>query len=432
MIIQCPACHATAQLPDSKEGAKVRCGACGHVYVARDRAAQKARARKPAASPTPWIVGGAVALGGLLVLFIATRDDDAAPVVVEEPVVEAKEPAKSIDLTGWDSEPVVAVRQVHDLVWARNDVKLLRLFAWERMHDEPDAEGQAPAVLWDDLPPADQTEYRRVSIETLIAGEAENDALVSQWKPFDGEVVESTDDGVAIVRLKVQPREAESGFGARTIEWRLLDEDDRWKPFRWERWIAPEEEKAARIAHSKLTEKKVLTDGSVVYEAELKPLEHLESTPQEMRDRIDALYAQMIDLSISPKDADRARDEIIGIGKPAIPTLLTGFYQIPLETEEEAIQVNIIVQCLRDITGQYFGYKPQVREGSSTGTTEERRTSALKQWFGWWHRKGKRFEEKEESPDLYEESVVPNARERKMLERFERQEQNEKRKQKQP
>ncbi|MFT5154301.1 MAG: putative Zn finger-like uncharacterized protein, partial [Planctomycetota bacterium] len=35
MIIQCPACSTQAKLPESKEGAKVRCSDCGRVYVAR-------------------------------------------------------------------------------------------------------------------------------------------------------------------------------------------------------------------------------------------------------------------------------------------------------------------------------------------------------------------------------------------------------------
>ena len=29
--------------------------------------------------------------------------------------------------------------------------------------------------------------------------------------------------------------------------------------------------------------------------------------------------------------------------------------------------------------------------GSATGTTAERRGSAVKQWFAWWHRKGAKF-----------------------------------------
>jgi len=419
MIIQCPSCHATAQLPESKEGAKVRCGTCQHIYVARDRAN---RGRRQASSPTPWIIGGAGAVGLLLVLFIANRGDDAPQPLVDEPVVQAKERGAPIDLSGWNSEPVVAAREIHDLVYGRSDVKLLRMFAFDRLHDAPSADGTLPDTPWKELGSEGQAEFRRLRVDALIVSEGADDLLVSAWKPFDGEVVDSTDEGVVTVRLQIQPRAPEAGVEARTIEWLLIDEDDRWKPFHWARWITPEEQKAKRVARSKITQKKTLSDGSIVIEAELKPLEHLEDTTPEMRARIDTLYATMIDLSLSPKDADGARNEIISIGKPALPVLLTGFYQIPLETEEQAIQVNIIVQALRDITGQYFGYKPQVSQGSGTGTSAERRSSALKQWFGWWHRKGKRFTELEDAPDLYEESVIPNAQEKKMLERFKRQE----------
>jgi predicted Zn finger-like uncharacterized protein len=427
MIIQCPACHATAELPESKEGAKVRCGACSHVYVARERSRKK-RAR---GSPAPWIAAGAGAVGLLLVVFIANRGGGAAGLpVVEEPVLAA-EPAAAVDSTGWESEPVRAARQIHDLVYEREDVRLLRLLEFERLHDaertEPAEDGGAgDGAAWADLDGEAQADYRADRVARLVAGEDERDALVAHWKPFDGQVLETDDDGVVTVRLQVQPRDPDDGVEARFVDWRMVRAEDKWLPFHWERWISPAEEKAARVAHAKLTTRRTLSDGSVVIEAEVKPLGHLPDTPPELRKRIDELYATMIDLSISPKLADRAREEIIAIGRPAVPILLTGFYEIPLETEEQAIQVNIIVQALRDITGQYFGYQPQVREGSGTGTSAERRDSALKQWFGWWVRKGERFTAKEEQPDLYEQTVIPTQEERRLLERYERQEKSKK------
>ena len=456
MNIQCPACHASARLPDSKEGAKVRCG-CGHVYVARERGARRARST----SPTPFILGGALVVALVVVLVIANSGDESVAGAAAPVEVAAPEPAPAREGRGWESSPVRAARSVHDTAFARDAIGLMRLVDRERVWaleqrsasedakvagDDGDdaapageaaeaddaAAGPPPSLdlsagiaAWQALPRDEQVAYQTDLMERIIAGADEGTELVSAWKPFDGEWVETTDDGVAVVRLKVQPRDAGRGLETRTVElWLAKDAADRWQAFRWARWISPEEAKAGRIAKVRLDEtvaKRVtLSDGSTVREAELRPLEHLESTPPELREEIDARYAEMIDLSLSPKDSNAARQRLIEIGKPAIPVLLTGFYEIPLETEDQAKQVNVIVQALREITGQNFGYKPQVAEGSGTGTTDERRQSALKQWFAWWHLKGERFEEKVLGPDLLDETVIPTPAEQRQMERLEK------------
>jgi predicted Zn finger-like uncharacterized protein len=454
MNIQCPACHASARLPESKEGAKVRCGGCGHVYVARERGARRAKST----SPTPFILGGALLVAIVVVLVIANSSDESVAGAAAPVEIADAEPAPVREGRGWESAPVRATRALHDAAFARDSIGLMRLVDRERVYaleqlppapgedsgDEAEDAGETPgdepaddvapspsldlsagSAAWLDLPRDEQVAYQTDLMERIIAGAEDDDELVAAWKPFDGEWVETTDDGVAIVRVKVQPRDAERGLETRTVEWWLAkDATDRWQAFRWARWISPEEAKAGRIATVRLDEtvaKRVtLTDGSTVREAEVRPLEHLETTPPELRAEIDELFVQMIDLSLSPKDSNGARERLIEIGKPSIPVLLTGFYRIPLETEEQAKQVNMIVQALRGITGQNFGFKPQVAEGSGTGTTDERRESALKQWFAWWHLKGQRFEEKVLGPDLLDETVIPTPAEQRMMERFEK------------
>ncbi len=123
----------------------------------------------------------------------------------------------------------------------------------------------------------------------------------------------------------------------------------------------------------------------------------------------------MIDLDLT-KEASRAQTEMERIGRPAIPILLTGMYEIPLDTEDHSIQVNIIVQTLRSITGQYFGYKPQELVGSGLGTSKERRDSSIKQWFAWWYRKKDKFTEKEVVDGL-EGKIELTEREKRFLDR---------------
>ena len=60
MLIQCTSCGAQAKLPDSKEGAKVRCPSCGHVYAARPKGAGRS-SRKD--DPTKYVIIGGAILG---------------------------------------------------------------------------------------------------------------------------------------------------------------------------------------------------------------------------------------------------------------------------------------------------------------------------------------------------------------------------------
>jgi hypothetical protein len=239
--------------------------------------------------------------------------------------------------------------------------------------------------------------------------------LVADWRPYDGEVAALTDTE-ATVRLAVSPR-AEGDVDKRTVEWRLAKDGNAWKAFSWERWISPEEELAMRREKSsKAVVQTTLSDGSLVLEREPEPLEHLADTPQELRDGIDRLYATMIDLNLT-REANAAQRDLIAIGKPAIPILLTGLYEIPLDTQENAIKCNLIVQTLRQITGEYMGYKPQVAEGSGTGTTDERRSSAIKQWFAWWYKNEKTFTKKKEHRDGLEGLIELTEKERAKLAR---------------
>ena len=116
------------------------------------------------------------------------------------------------------------------------------------------------------------------------------------------------------------------------------------------------------------------------------------------------------------REATAARNELVEIGRPAIPPLLTKLYEIPLETEEQSIQVNQVVVALREITGQEHGYRPREFLGAATGTTRERRESAIKQWFAWWWRNQKKFTSFE-AEDALEDLIELTDEEKAWLER---------------
>ena len=63
MIIECPACGARAKLPDSKEGAKVRCSECERIYLAHPSGARASA--KTSSSAMPVGIGAGARKGRL-------------------------------------------------------------------------------------------------------------------------------------------------------------------------------------------------------------------------------------------------------------------------------------------------------------------------------------------------------------------------------
>ena len=433
MIIQCPACHARARISDSQEGAKVRCGECSRIFVA-GATAGRSRSSSSGSKLGLWLGMGA---GGIGLLFVAimlsqgqgTDFEKNAKEPEEDPVVES-----TADSTSFEGSPEIqAAVRVHDAAFRQQEIQVRaamygpRVYAWkkslEAMAAGP-AEGETEVAITDEqraawvaefeaLPSFRQSETLQEYSSSICSGDDRD--LVANWAPYDGSIVESNDStGEARIQLLVSSRE-EGSFETRTIEWTLFNDHGRWMVCSWERWFSEAEKHALRVRRSKGYEKVTLSDGSTVHERDPEPLGHLEDTPAELRTRIDSLIATMIDLELT-REATKARNDLIEIGKPAIPRLLTKLYEIPLDTEDQSIQVNQVVTALRGITDQYFGYEPSEIVGSAAGTTKERRDSSIRQWFAWWYRKQDKFTEAD-STDALEEKIQLTEKEKEWLKR---------------
>ena len=410
MLIQCPSCQARAKLSDDHEGAKVRCAECGRVFLARPLGAKGTVASGSSTGVMIGIGAGVVVL--LFVLFLMSRSkDEPAAAQAAAPAPVAPPPEKVTLETGWKNEHVQAMVKLHTAAFAgdRETVKTLLHGAriWAREHTSAEGVLDPTVPPFDGLPPHERVAALERWAEELCAGSAKE--LVADWQPFDGELVEEDDLG-AFVRINAKPRAG--GVESRWIEWHLAVDGNRLKAWKWERWLSPDEVKAQK--KKKGYEVKTLSDGSVVHEREPAPLGHLEDTPEALRQEIDALLVTMLDLELT-KEGSRARRRLVEIGRPAIPALLTKLYEIPVDTQENRIRCNMVDQALSDITGQNFGYAPG-EAGTASGTTEERRTSSIKQWFAWWFKNEKRFTEKA-TEDGLEGLIELDAKQKAWLER---------------
>ncbi len=120
-------------------------------------------------------------------------------------------------------------------------------------------------------------------------------------------------------------------------------------------------------------------------EAPITAMAHLPDTPQELRQQIDQLLAQLMAPWSSAKIISRARLEMETIGKPAIPRLLNQIHLLG-SSEENATNLALVVHILRDLSGESFGFKALQEAGSEFGASDAQRLSSLRQWFAWWSR----------------------------------------------
>lgn len=428
MIIQCPQCQTQARLSENQEGAKVRCSECERVYVAHPVGS---RGTQTKSNPLPiyLAVGGGLVVVFILVMMNSGGNKTVAPVSVE-PMKEVAA-QESVDYEGWESAPVVAVRNIHRAALAYDEAKLRQLLdgklIWERVQAEAveakaerdgkePVEGEAPIELdprtWGELAQDERATFVGNIIEQLSSGSDKE--LVADWKPYDGKVVDEME--FCTVEVSVVPSGESDSTESRTVLWKLVRDGTRWKAFSWERFYTQAEIAELLRRKAKKTQKVTLTDGSVVFEGEPGPIEHYEDTSAELRSEIDSLFATLLDLELPGRKTGEAKRGLVAIGRPALPVLLTGLYTIPLETDDQAIQLNLIDQTLEEITGHFTTYNPlRLLEGGIS--SDELSQSGIKQWFGWYNRKGKRFV-KNESEDLIDTSLTPrNDRERREYER---------------
>jgi len=402
MIIECPFCHARAKISDMQEGAKVRCGECSKIYVSR----QVGRKSSSSSNNTSYLVAGIVGLVSIVGLGIVMSDssgdsDDSSGLVplhtYDEDPQEAAERRAALSL-GWDNHAVQAMVSMHQAAQDANQGRILGKLALERAWARLTAGDEDGPELPEDWPAGDSyaalsaPERQRVSgflVADILEGPLSE--YMREWAPFNGSVLSEENDEI-VIELIVRKAGDTSG-STRTLHWSVVRQGDNLLAWDWTRILTLEEKMALR-GPGRGGNFTVRSDGSRVRERDPEPLEHLADTSPEDRERIERLFATMIDLNLT-REATAAQRELVALGRPAIPVLLTGLFELPLNTMDDAIQVNLVDQTLQQITGKDFGYAPMIAVGSAGGTSEEMRTSAIRQWFAWWYRNADRFEEGE-------------------------------------
>lgn len=439
MLIQCTSCGTQAKIPQSKEGAKVKCPSCGHVYVAREgggRGGRGGRSSSGSQNSTLPIVIGVVVVGALAVGILFMKNSgggDEAVVNANGPKVpEKKDDKPYVAFDSFEGPPIKFARSLHDAANAGNTTRLRSLMAAEAAyaaHIAEQPEDAEPLPAWETLDQAGQLAAKDAIIAPLI--DRGEDAYVAGWKAWDGIYLEDAREGfVHRVRLRLQP--VEGATGDRWVEWTVVQEGDA---FRWidaDRHFTNAELAAIRRGDRKRPEKVTLEDGQTVYEGEVAAIGYDEDVPEATRAEIDALIDGLfVSDSFSNREYGAAKDKLAAMGPPAVAALLNQLSVEagePADTDGRDRDIFTIDQVLQQLTGDS-------NNTLQMGATEEQIDSGVKQWFAWYDRRYKSYKRKWQSAaeaggDAVEEYVDPlegeidldsmNARERREYEKAKR------------
>lgn len=447
MLIKCTSCGKQAKIPDSQEGAKVKCPGCGHVYVARSAAARAGGGSSRKDDPTKYFIIGGVVVGALIIALFAMRGADE-PVRANDARdgEEASETeVEKVDRTGWDGAVAKFARGLHSMAASGNAsglrTKLDAKAAYEYELENPivvpgvradeAAEGATEApeerAPWSELTESERSRFAANFAERITTRGVDGD--FASWKPYDMEPVEFSGE-LATIRLRNKwtgdDEEAKDRWTEIVARQISPSDPSGWKLVDARRYYTEEEVAALnRGPRKERPVKRELSDGSTVYEAEAVAVEFDPAVAPEKRERIRGLVNDFVeDVNLRPKARREIQDALVAEGKQVIPALLTRFSELNAglaASEEDSHYDRIRMKMIHDLLVEITGEEKNTFEISEAmGGTKERIASGVKQWFAWYERKFDRFEmpEDEETIDplLDDPDFKPlNERERRLL-----------------
>ncbi|MBI5852486.1 MAG: zinc-ribbon domain-containing protein [Planctomycetes bacterium] len=375
----CPNCGTQYRIPQEKLDDSIKCANCGRVFVPT-ASSQRGLAKK--SSATPFVVGGGV-LVGAIVIGIMIANSGGAPVAPVKPIAVAPE-------TGMNNPRVRDVAEWVEALQKANDFKLKQTSDWAELarflavgKDTPPADLSAAVIT--ELLGGTRSAFLRVAELTSASIKPDQAAAASGWVEVHV-ILRKPDEKKKYQRdtgeYRVSFRSAEGRFVV--VGWEAMYEPPPKAP--------PDPNLERAVTHAilgKAQDVQRTLDGQTftAREAELKPLPHLDATPPEQQREIDEAVAHVVDLEGSPAQSNRAMDKLRRIGKPSVPRLLNQMYEIvtttKLDSRDALLKLRRLEQSLEQLSGNRFGFDPSEGVVGNAGR-EEYRVSALKQWYGWW------------------------------------------------
>ena len=118
-------------------------------------------------------------------------------------------------------------------------------------------------------------------------------------------------------------------------------------------------------------------------------LKHLDETPQDLRDEIDAKCAKLVDF-YAGSEAEEAKARLIEIGKPAIPRIILAFSKAgDLSDRTGMINACVVSDALQQICGSTAKVDVLKQFGSPS---KSEILKVAKYWCAWWFSTGHQME----------------------------------------
>ena len=372
--VRCPACHQVTLVRTAMLTTEVECPSCGKTFVAADPL--KHQREKSALPVVIGVVVGVLLLGGGAWFFMKSDDpspESAAkaasvtPVVPEEPV-KPKFTATQKDL---DLRAATFVRGIE----SGDAQALTNMVSWPKMHelrapfDEPDR------TPWNVLTSERQVAARKRRIDSIVGDTTTRDFFAAAT--MDKLTATMLGNGQGRAEVVHQSTTDPALKQRRTLQ--FVEENGNWFVSDVTTEILRDQPKVVRAPKADTVE-----DLLKIIVRQDPPA----GLAAETGTKIDSAVAKLTDLSLTTEARD-ARRELVSIGKPAVPALLNVIVdRVELNTHDDRIKVNLVVQTLRDITGQDHPFITDP-DAAAGGPRYLENLKLLKNWFTWWSKENK-------------------------------------------
>jgi hypothetical protein len=334
--------------------------------------AEREAFRKREQSQQTKIVLGVIGAGVVLIgILVFTMKEDRGFKTTEEPVVEERQPER---------------RPLKEVTLAPRPLRLYHEYVKAiAANDRRTVENLSvlePSVV-DQIMDADRVEMIARAYPQRMYREEEGDVKIEGQK---ARIVKTFQNKVGLdaegIALTMEQQ------GANTENWKVTKFENRYYAASNK---TPESTFVAIGENRALAAAPIKHESSfrVAPEADPAPQDWLPETTEEQKKTIGDLMTQLMDES-HPARTTAASQELINIGKPAIPALLTQLAKYDVRMEDGNRQANVIDRTLAAMTQLEMGYDAVGLAGAAGALPPAlARVRAVRRWFGWWGESGK-------------------------------------------
>lgn len=377
-ITECPHCQARFEIPRAKLNRFMVCEGCGEKFRAAPSGAQPS-AKANNAAMYAAVGGGTLLVCLLIYAMVRNRAPDEEPKPAPPPVATKAPPPPEPERTPQQQALEVAKKAIAAL-HTPDDPALPECIDAVRRHRWRQEQGKETKT-WSQLGAEEQFTRQEEFVGELVGDEAQQafnraatvgDVEYKNFAPPEAELHLALKSAAANVTQNVTVFLAQGGDG--------------WKLYRLERGpiedhgLPPEPPPPSAVPKGRR-----LSEEADVAKVPLPP-----GISASTAASIEAALGDLKDLDATVK-ANRSRQALVKIGKPAIPYLLNALADVDFNDEKHLLVGTRIADALGDITGVTYAIAPGGVEGSMIGARREDNERNRRRWFGWWRDNGGTF-----------------------------------------